>query len=66
VLAYLTLWLNGLLRAPLWPDLNNKGKIQLDAIIWACLNMYAHFSSLLRLLLDERAVHLTDDDEALW
>jgi hypothetical protein len=67
VLAYVFLLANALLGSPLWPDLDNQGRIQVDAIFWAILNLYVHMSSLIRLVLDERTVSFQDDaEEALW
>jgi len=66
VLANIFLLINGCLGSPLWPSLVNENSIQLDAIIWSALNIFVHLSSLIRLLLDERPVRLSDDEEALW
>eukprot|EP00980_Cylindrotheca_fusiformis_P008210 scaffold1736_cov127-Cylindrotheca_fusiformis.AAC.24 len=33
---------------------------------WACLNLYVHVSTVIRLLKDEFRVNLSEDEEALW
>lgn len=64
--AYIFLFLNSLLGAPLWPLLDLPGKIQLDGVLWAIVNLYVHISTVVRLLNDERPVTLTEDEQALW
>ena len=64
--AYIFLFLNSILGAPLWPTLEIPDKIQLDGILWATLNLYVHCTTVVRLLRDERPVQLTEDEEALW
>jgi hypothetical protein len=34
--------------------------------VWSIINLYVHGSSLICLILDERQVSLTDDEDALW
>ena len=64
--AYVFLFLNSVLGAPLWPSLYNPDKVQLDGILWAITNLYVHVSTVVRLLHDEVPVKLTEDEEALW
>jgi len=66
-LAYLMLFINAVLGSPLWPDVSSSGGgLYLDSIIWSILSMYVHGSSLVCLLLDERAVDLNEEEAALW
>ena len=64
--AYVFLFLNSVLGAPLWPSFRLPDKIQLDGVLWACLNLYVHVTTVVRLLQDEYHVNLTEDEEALW
>lgn len=50
-----------------WPNvINTPIVISLDTIIWATCNVYVHGSSLIRILMDERPVSLSDEEESLW
>jgi CRP-like cAMP-binding protein len=64
--AYVFLFLNSILGAPLWPSFRSPNKIQLDGACWACLNLYVHVSTVVRLLKDEFQVNLSEDEQALW
>jgi hypothetical protein len=65
--AYVFLFLNSVMGAPLWPSLRLPDKIQLDAVCWAILNLYVHISTVVRLLNDERSVILEPDElHSLW
>jgi hypothetical protein len=64
--AYVFLFLNSALGAPLWPSFHLPDKIQLDGILWAAVNLYVHISTVVRLLNDERQVKLSADEQALW
>jgi len=64
--AYVFLFLNSALGGPLWPLLSLEGKVQLDGMIWALLNLYVHISTVARLFNDEVQVKLSQDEEALW
>lgn len=66
VFAYLFLLLNGLLGSPLWGSLYSPNQISLDTVLWAIANLYVHMTSAIRLILDERRVVLTEEEEALW
>lgn len=52
----------------MWPQLvDDPGQdLSLDSLIWAVLGLYWHGTSLLILLSDERRVHLSEDQDALW
>eukprot|EP00980_Cylindrotheca_fusiformis_P001308 scaffold333_cov133-Cylindrotheca_fusiformis.AAC.34 len=71
-LAYTMLLLNTVLGSPVWPHLINMkeadwpSNFPLDSLVWAVLSLYVHGSSLIALILDERAVVLSDDEAALW
>jgi CRP-like cAMP-binding protein len=64
--AYVFLFLNSALGAPLWPLLDLPDKIQIDGVAWAVLNLYVHLTTIYRLLRDEFPVKLSPDKEALW
>lgn len=64
--AYIFLFINSLLGAPLWPLWDVPDQIQLDGILWALANLYVHVTTVVRLLKDEVPVHLTQDEHALW
>ena len=64
--AYVMLFINALAGSPLWPDVTNTGYIPIDGLFWSCAGLYVHGASLLNLILDERPVQLSDDEEALW
>lgn len=64
--AYVFLFLNSILGAPLWPSFTSPNKIQLDGVCWACLNLYVHVSTVVRLLKDELPAKLSEDEQALW
>lgn len=65
-LAYVMLFINAVTGSPLWPDVTNTGYIPIDGLFWSCAGLYVHGASLLNLILDERPVQLSDDEEALW
>lgn len=64
--AYIFLILNGLLGSPLWPHLYRPGHLTVDMLIWGFVCLYVHLSSVIRLLMDEGHVKLTEPEEALW
>lgn len=64
--AYVFLFANSLLGAPLWPLLRLEGELQLDGILWAIVNLYVHVTTVVRLLRDELPVKLSEDKLALW
>lgn len=66
-LAYGLLLTNAIVGSPSWPDVHGIiGQMGLDTLLWSTVCLYVHGSSLVSLLLDERRVHLTEDEEALW
>ena len=65
--AYIFLFLNSILGAPLWPSLWLPHHVQLDGVVWACLNLYVHLSTVTRLLMDEAPIQWPSPEmEALW
>lgn len=64
--AYSCLAINALMGSPLWPALHKPGYISLDALFWCFCCLYTYACSIVRLLLDESHVRLTEDQEALW
>lgn len=64
--AYVFLIVNGLLGSPLWPHLYRPGHLTVDMLIWGFICFYVHVASVVRLLLDEQHVTLTEHEEALW
>jgi hypothetical protein len=66
VMSYLMLFMNSVLGSPLWPDARSSGGIFVDSLVWSIIGLYVHGSSLICLILDERQVSLTDDEDALW
>lgn len=64
--AYVFLFLNSILGAPLWGSWEIPNKIQLDGILWATLNLYVHITTVVRLLRDEQQVKLDKNQQALW
>lgn len=65
-LAYLMLFINAVLGSPLWPDVANTGYLPLDSLFWSLAGLYVHGASLLYLILDERAVELSEEEAPLW
>ena len=65
-LAYLMLFLSAVMGAPLWPDAMAEGQIAVDGLLWSFLGLYVHGASLVHLVLDERRVKLSPEEEALW
>jgi hypothetical protein len=67
VLSYLMLFMNSILGSPLWPNARASGGVFVDSLLWSIIGLYVHGSSLICLILDERPVNFTSDDEAaLW
>ena len=64
--AYVFLIVNGLLGSPLWPHLYHPGHLTVDMLIWGFVCLYVHMSSVIRLLLDEGHVTLSEHQEGLW
>lgn len=64
--AYIMLFLNSALGSPLWGSVNTPGAIAVDTLLWALLGLYVHGASLVRLILDERKVKLTEEQACLW
>jgi len=64
--AYIFLFTNSILGAPIWPHFRKEGHLQIDGILWSILNLYVHLSTVIRLFLDERPVKLKEQNEALW
>lgn len=64
--AYVFLIVNGILGSPFWPSLRRPDHITVDMLIWGFVCFYVHMSSVIRLLLDEQHVKLTEDQEAMW
>lgn len=64
--AYIFLILNGIMGSPLWPHLRRPGHLTVDMLIWGFICLYVHVASVVRLLLDEQHVELTEHEEALW
>jgi Popeye protein conserved region len=66
-LANAFLLVTGLLGHLSWGEsVHPQGRIALDTVVWAALNLLMHGLSVIRILYDERKVELTDDQEALW
>ena len=65
-LAYLMLFLNATMGSPLWPDATSPGRVAVDVLFWSFLGLYVHGASLVHLILDERKVELSEEEEALW
>jgi hypothetical protein len=67
VLSYIMLFMNSILGSPLWPNARASGGVFVDSLIWSVIGLYVHGSSLVCLILDERQVTFTSEDEAaLW
>jgi len=65
--AYLMFLLNAALGSPLFPAPAASGVVAADSLIWASLGLYINGSSLVSLIMDEKRVQFTDEDEAaLW
>jgi hypothetical protein len=64
--AYFFLFLQAALGGPLWGSLINNGKVAVDGLVWSIIGMYIHGSSMVCLILDERKVDLTEDEDVLW
>lgn len=68
ILAYLMLFLNAILGAPVWPNAHSFSSYGLfiDSLVWSLVGLYVHGVSFAQLLLDERPVDMDEDQEALW
>ena len=44
-------------------SLSSPDQISLDTVLWAVANLYVHMTSAIRLILDERRVVLTEEEE---
>ena len=64
--AYICLIVNGVMGSPFWPSLRRPGHLTVDMLIWGFVCLYVHMASVVRLLLDERHVELSEHEEALW
>lgn len=64
--AYIFLITNCVEGSPLWPYLRRADHLTVDMLVWGIICFYVHMSSVVRLLMDEAHVPLTDDEEALW
>ena len=66
-LANLFLLVTGSLGHLKWNDsFTPQGRIAVDTIVWAALNLLIHGLSVVRMLCDERKVALTEEQLPLW
>lgn len=65
--AYVFLLITGALGNPLWPGVEGDGKISLETIVFAAINVVTHSTAIARLLYDERPIRFDgEDEERLW
>ena len=64
--AYFMFLLNAALGSPLIAKPASLESVSVDSLVWASLGLYINGSSLISLIMDEKRVHFTDDEAALW
>ena len=65
--AYIFLLITGALGNPLWPGVEGDGKISLETIVFAAINVVTHSTAIARLVYDERPIRFDgEDEERLW